>query len=38
MTNSRGTRSWDDVPEELRLLAGLNGGKAVVISEDGVSR
>jgi hypothetical protein len=27
---------WDDVPEELRLLAGLNGGRVLVLDEDGV--
>ena len=27
---------WDDVPEELRLLAGLNGGRVTAITEDGV--
>jgi hypothetical protein len=29
---------WDSVPEELRLLAGLNHGIVTVISPDGVSR
>jgi len=28
---------WDDVPEELRLLAGFNHGRVVVLDESGVS-
>ena len=29
---------WDDVPEELALLAGLNHGRVTVLDEDGVSQ
>ena len=29
---------WDDVPEELRLLAGLDHGVVAVLCEDGVSQ
>ena len=28
---------WDDVPEELRLLAGLGDGQVTVLCADGVS-
>ena len=27
---------WDDVPEALRLLAGLDHGRVTAITEDGV--
>ena len=28
---------WDSVPEELQLLAGVDQGKCIVLSPDGVS-
>lgn len=29
---------WDDVPEELALMANLNDGRVTVLCEDGVSQ
>ena len=28
---------WDDVPDDLQLLGGLNHGRVTVLDEDGVS-